>query len=390
MKNKKIILIPVLIIVVAAAVFAFRESSKKPEPDANAIHVSGNIEVTEAELSFKIPGRVAERLVDEGAVVREGQIVARLETSELEQQVALQRADFSAMKASLADLVAGARPAEIAASEANMRRAQAALDNLLAGSRPQEIAAADAQVQGVDVQLDNAKTELKRAKQLYESGVVSKQDLDRAKAAYDGAVARRDVSSEQKQIVVEGPRKQDIEQAKAALKVAQEQYALIKDGPRRNSVNQLKYRVEQSAAAVNLAETRLGYAELKSPLSGVVLSKDIEPGEYVVPGTPVVTVGDIKNVYLRAYIDESDLGRVKIGRAVCVTTDTYPDKIYEGIVTFIAQQAEFTPKNVQTMKERVKLVYRVKIDLSNPAMELKPGMPADADILLKDGAGCRR
>ena len=101
------------------------------------------------------------------------------------------------------------------------------------------------------------------------------------------------------------------------------------------------------------------------------------------PGTPVITVGDLKKVWLRGYINETDLGRVKVGQKVRVTTDTYPDRIYRGLISFIASQAEFTPKNVQTKKERVKLVYRIKVDIPNPNLELKPGMPADAKILLE-------
>jgi HlyD family secretion protein len=111
-----------------------------------------------------------------------------------------------------------------------------------------------------------------------------------------------------------------------------------------------------------------------------VLSKNIEPGEYVAPGTPVVTVGDLVNVWLRAYIDEADLGRVKVGQKARVTTDTYPGRVYPGTISFISAEAEFTPKNVQTAKQRVKLVYRIKIDIQNPKMELKAGMPADAQI----------
>ena len=113
----------------------------------------------------------------------------------------------------------------------------------------------------------------------------------------------------------------------------------------------------------------------------MVLSKNIEEGEYVAAGTAVVTVGDLKNVWLRAYIEETDLGPVKYGpRRAWITTDSFPGKKYEGRVSFIAENAEFTPKNVQTQKERVKLVYRIKIDIKNPNMELKPGMPADAVI----------
>ena len=115
-------------------------------------------------------------------------------------------------------------------------------------------------------------------------------------------------------------------------------------------------------------------------MSGIVIAKHAEPGEYLAPGTPVVTLGDLSKPWLRAYIDETDLGRVQLGGEAAVTTDSYPKKVYPGRISFISSEAEFTPKNVQTEKERVKLVYRVKIELANPDQELKPGMPADAEL----------
>jgi HlyD family secretion protein len=129
----------------------------------------------------------------------------------------------------------------------------------------------------------------------------------------------------------------------------------------------------------------VSYATVFAPLGGVVLSKNIEPGDYVAPGTGVLTIGDLNNVWLRAYIDESDKGRVKPGQTAWITTDAYPGKRYKGYVSFISQEAEFTPKNVQTQKERVKLVYRIKINIRNPAEgeQLNPGMPADAVIETK-------
>jgi HlyD family secretion protein len=130
-----------------------------------------------------------------------------------------------------------------------------------------------------------------------------------------------------------------------------------------------------------LATERLGYATLTAPVAGMVMSKNIEPGEQVAVGTPVITIGELESVWVRAYIPETDLGRVKLGQKARVTTDTWPGKVYDGTVTFISSEAEFTPKNVQTQKERVKLVYRIKITIPNPRMELKPGMPADAEII---------
>jgi HlyD family secretion protein len=131
---------------------------------------------------------------------------------------------------------------------------------------------------------------------------------------------------------------------------------------------------------LGLARTQLSYTTLTAAQPGVVLSKNVEPGEFVAPGTPVVTLGDLHEVYLRAYVDERDLGRVKLGQKVSLTTDTFTGKRYEGHITFVSPEAEFTPKTVQTEKERVKLVYRIKVTVPNPQMELKPGMPADGVI----------
>jgi HlyD family secretion protein len=120
-----------------------------------------------------------------------------------------------------------------------------------------------------------------------------------------------------------------------------------------------------------------------SPVDGVVLVKSADVGEVLAPGTAVVTVGDIDHPWLRGYINETDLGKVKIGSKANVTTDSYPGKVYPGRVTFISSEAEFTPKQIQTQQERVKLVYRIKIQVENPQHELKSNMPADAEIVLE-------
>jgi HlyD family secretion protein len=169
--------------------------------------------------------------------------------------------------------------------------------------------------------------------------------------------------------------------ALAAYKEAMEHYDLVKEGPRKEDIDALKASLEQAKALLNLREVQLGYATVTSPVSGVVLVKNIEPGEMVSAGTPVVTIADLNDVWLKAYISETDLGRVKYNQRVKVKTDTYPDKIYWGRISFISSEAEFTPKNIQTHEERVKLVYRIKVTLENPQMELKPGMPADGEII---------
>lgn len=328
--NKRMLVILILL-AAAAMLFAtwYIRHANGENPDL--IRVSGNIEVTAAQVSFKIPGRVIERLVSEGESVTNGQHIARLDPTELEQEVAIRRADAQAARAQWAELVAGTRPEEI-------EQAEAAL----------EIFKAEAW---------RVANELDRQQELFEQKVVSSRELESAQAASTIASAK-------------------VREATARL-------TLLRNGPREETIEAARSRLEQAEQAVALAETRLDYTTLRTSLAGVVLAEGVEDGEYVVPGTPVVTVGNLMKVWLRGYINETDLGRVKIGQTVDVTTDTYPDKVYEGRLSFISSQAEFTPKNVQTTKERVKLVYRIKIDLANPDQELKPGMPADADIMLR-------
>ncbi len=170
--------------------------------------------------------------------------------------------------------------------------------------------------------------------------------------------------------------------SRASLQKASENYKLVKEGPRREDIEDARAQVEQAKASLELSETQLSYAVLYSPLAGVVLVKSAEIGEVVNPGTSVLTLADIDNVWLKAYIPETDLGKIKWGQEVIVTTDLHPQKEYKGKISFISSQAEFTPKNIQTEKERVTLVYRIKVDLLNRSHELKPGMPADGKILL--------
>jgi HlyD family secretion protein len=193
-------------------------------------------------------------------------------------------------------------------------------------------------------------------KVLFEGHVIPKETLDNAEAGY--------------------------KIAKATVQRATENYKLVKEGPRKEDIEDAKAQVEQARASLRLAETQLSYTVLNSPLSGVVLVKSSERGEVVNPGTSIITLADLENVWLKAYIPETDLSKVKWGQEVIVTTDLRPKKEYKGKISFISSQAEFTPKSIQTEKERVTLVYRIKVDIPNPDRELKPGMPADGKILL--------
>jgi HlyD family secretion protein len=190
------------------------------------------------------------------------------------------------------------------------------------------------------------------------------------------------------------------EEAAASLKVAEYQFGLDKVDYERaenlfnagsisaqnrdlakTKANADKANVEALKASLDLAVTRLGFADLTSPIDGFVLTKGAEAGEVVQVGATIFTVADLKNIWLTAYINETDLGRVKLNQPAEIRTDTYPGKVYKGRISFISQESEFTPKQIQTREERVKLVYRIKIQVDNTNLELKPGMPADGYIL---------
>ena len=376
--KKSIVVVAVLIlsVVVGATLYSRNWSNK----NSNVIHVSGNIEVTQVQLSFRLPGWVQERLIDEGQIVSVGQLAARLDFTELSLAAAQRKAAADSAKATLAALENGSRPEDIAAAKGTADQANAALAELLAGSRPQEIKVAEATLTNAQAQLAFAELDYKRMRQTLASGAVSQAQYDASQMNYNVAVAHLAEAQERLNLAKEGPRKEQIDQARAALEVAKQHYFLIKNGPRQEDIDQARARLTEAQSAARIAETQLSYATLNSPVSGIVLTKNVEAGEFVAAGTPIVTIGNLKDVWLRAYIDGPDLGKVKVGQSAQIRTDSYPSKTYAGHVSFISSETEFTPKSVQTVKERVKLVYRIKIDIDNPEMELKPGMPADADI----------
>ncbi len=298
----------------------------------SSIRVFGNIEATEVEISFKLPGKISEIRVKEGEWVERNGIIARLEDEEFRQRVELARA--------------------------TLRAAQARLEKLLAGSRPEEIREAEANLQQAQYDFEYKKTQFERMKTLFDHRVIPRETLDQAETRF--------------------------KVARAVLEGAQEFYKKVKEGPRKEDIEDGKAQVEQALVSLKLAETQLGYTILRSPIKGIVLVKSAEVGEHVNPGTSILTLADLSQVWLRAYIPEPELGRVKWGQEVIVTTDLFPKKVYKGRVSFISSQSEFTPKQIQTEKERVTLVYRIKVDIPNPEYELKPGMPAEGRILLSD------
>ena len=326
---KKKLLIAAVVVVVGIIVLAFIQRNRRG--DEGVLVLSGTIEVTEANLGFKVPGKIVELRVDEGQKVNAGDRLAALDRAEQESQLAQSRASLQEASARLAELVGGARP--------------------------QELEQARAEVSLAEAELGKAEADFKRAEILYKNGAISTEQMESAKRTLDVTASRN--------------------------KRAAESLSLVSEGARKEQIAAAEMRVQQARAVVSMSEARLADTELHAPMAGVILVKVSELGETVGAGTPVYKLGDLERPWVKVYIKEDKLGLVKLGQKARVTSDTYPGKAYEGTVTYIAGEAEFTPKNVQTQEERVKLVFAAKVSVKNENGELKPGMPADVRINVK-------
>jgi HlyD family secretion protein len=228
---------------------------------------------------------------------------------------------------------------------------------------------------------------LDRANKIYKNDDISTAQRDQFRKNFESADAAFKQAKQREDMVLAGPRVEQIsaqaaqvERARGALKMAEASALELKR--REQEITTRRAEIARSKAGVALIDTQLSDTVAISPVDGIVLVKAADVGEVLAPGTTVVTVGDLDHPWLRGYVNETDLGKVKIGAKVKVTSDSFKDKVYNGRVSFISSQAEFTPKQIQTQQERVKLVYRIKIDVDNPGRELKSNMPVDAEILL--------
>jgi HlyD family secretion protein len=281
------------------------------------ILVSGNIEAHQSVLGFKtVQSQIVELPFNEGQWVKAGTLLARLDNDDYAQQVSVAQSTL----------------------EVQQRQLAAAEQNLEAVGKTVEGDAAD---------LEFRKTEYDRADTLMKKGAGTVEVRDQAYMAMrqSNAAYQRD---------------------QALQRAAQRQVELA------------HANIENATQALKLAQIVLDHTTLRAPFDGVITVRQAELGEIMVPGTPVITLADLDHIWLRAYINETDIGKVRLDQPARVTTDTYPGKVYKGRVSFISANAEFTPKSVETHAERVTLVYRVKIDIDNPSHELVAGMPADA------------
>ncbi len=391
---KKRIIAVVLLLAVAAAAALYLSRRWRAEAAAE-VAFSGNIELTEVKLSFKTAGRLAELLVREGDQVRKGAVLARLDKEQLARQREAQAAAVAAAESQLEQLQTAIEhqratlAASVAVSRADQAQAEARLRELLAGSRQQEIQEARALADAARTEQQRAANDWQRAQALYKNEDISTAQFDQFRAQAERAAAALRQAEQRLALVSEGPRRETIDAARAQAERARAAVQLAEAAAlelKRREQEAVARRAEIARARAQLAvlDSQLADAEITAPLDGVVLVKSAEPGETVAAGATVVTLGDLDHPWLRGYVNEAQLGRVKLNQPVLVATDSFPGKTYRGRVSFIASEAEFTPKQIQTAEERVKLVYRIKVDLPNPNHELKLNMPADARLLVEE------
>ena len=316
--NRRIIVILSVVLLVGAgwAAYSFLFQTAR---STSTLLVSGNIEAHESLVSFKtVQSRIIDLPFDEGQWVAAGTQLARLDDSDYQKQVDVDQAALIVQQ-----------------------------EQLLSSS--EKLAAAKATVSNDEADLAEKILDDNRSRELFQKEVIGAQanDLSMTAVKQSRAALLRDQANVRAS-------EQDVEVAKA--------------------------NIEQARQTLQLANIMLSYTVLRAPFSGVVLVRQAELGEVMLPGTPVVTLADLDHIWLRGYISETDLERVRWGQSATITTDSYMGEAFRGRVSFIASDAEFTPKSVETHKERVTLVYRIKIDIENPLHKLKPGMPADGLI----------
>jgi HlyD family secretion protein len=328
---KKTLLIVLLIAAVLAAGVAWWLSRRQEV--ARELVLYGNIDLRQVQLAFNNSERIAAVLVQEGDHVHKGQVLAHLDTSRLEPQVA-----------------------QAAAQAAAQRQVVARMHN---GSRPEEIAQARANVESAKADLINAQRQYERYKNAAEVSAgraVRQQDVDAAKATLDVAEAKLAVNQQSLDLAMLGPRKEDIAENEARLRANEAQAALLRQ--------------------------QLADSQLIAPSDAVVRTRIMEPGEMATPQNAVFSLAVIDPKWVRAYVSEPDLGKIRPGMAASIGVDTFPKRRFDGWIGFISPVAEFTPKAVQTEELRTSLVYEVRVFVKDAGDELRLGMPASVYLSL--------
>ena len=292
------------------------------------ITATGTIEVTKTDITPKVGGYLIELKIREGDIVTTGQVVAKIDRPDLKAQLLRDEAALAKAKAQLRDLEQGARSQELQEAAANLAAAQS--------------------------QAEKAKADYVRYSRLFRDGAISTQQLDNSRSAHEVAAN--------------------------SLLAARSRHSLLLAGNRPETLEAQRLEVERSKAVLDSSITQLADTTIVSPLAGRVLSKNYEKGEYVNAGAAIATVGDMRDCWVKIYVATEQLGKIRLGQTAKVKIDAYPDKSFRGEIREISQNAEYTPRQSITQRERANLVFAVKVKIDNAEEFMKPGLPADVVI----------
>lgn len=338
--------------------------------------VSGFIEADEIRVGSRLGGRVLAVHVEEGEAVDRGQALVELEPFDLLQREREAAKLLAALEADYQRLTTGLRPEEIAQTKSRYEQFKARYDLLVAGPRKQEIEAARARVELAESELVLAQQNYDRGKGLLSQKAISQAEFDTMLERLNAARASLEVRKQELDLLNIGTRDEERRAAKARLDEAEQAWTLAKDGYRKEDIEKAKAARDAAQAALDVIGEQKKELVIKCPVDGAIEALDLQKGDLVPAGAPVLSVMDTRHLWIRAYVPQNRVG-LQVGQMLPVTVDCFPEERFSGVVTFISRQAEFTPSNVQTPEERSKQVFRIKVALKGATNKLRPGMTAD-------------
>jgi HlyD family secretion protein len=351
---------------------------------ADVLRLPGVVEIQEVRLGSRVPGRVCEVLVQEGDTAQAGQVLIRLEASELKAQLEQAVAKLHEKEALLDKATRGPRQREKDAAEAQVQAAEARLEILEKGNREEDKRAAEADFQAAEVDLQLAHEQCERAKRLLNQGAGGQEEYDNAKRACERARRRAEAARARNQLVQKGPRPEEIREARAALEQARANWRLLLEGTRSEDIASAQAQVAEAQGRVHELETLLGELEVRAPEPAVVEVVAVRRGDLVTANQPLVRVLRISDLWVKVYVPETEMGRVRLHQKVELTVDGYPGRRFAGEVVHIAAESEFTPRNVQSVDERRHQVFGVRVRVADPQGVFKSGMAAEVVLPVPD------
>jgi len=341
---------------------------------------AGTVETREIQIGSKVGGRVIEVPVEEGQVVKAGSLLVRLECDELQAERVQAAAEQTQAQADLQRLVRGNRPEEIDQAEANAKSQAAALEEAKNGPRKEELAQAQADLAGAEADSKDAEAFYERMEKLVASDTISRQQFDDARDKRDAAQERAESARQHLALLQAGTRPEDLKTAEQRYRQAQAAAVLSRKGARREDIDAARGKLAEAQGKVAELEARLKECQLFAPANAIVEVVSIRPGDLVPPGQIVVQMQESDQLWVRVYVPETELAQVRLNQAAQVRVDGLGGRVFNGKVGQIAAQAEFLPRNVQTVEDRDHQVFAVKVYVDNPQGVLKSGMSASVRL----------